>query len=76
MVYEIWDIESANLVASYDSEEDALAFVRHSLPRHEHEIRSTWALALEDDDGETEAIAAGEILIQRALRDTQRIAAG
>lgn len=47
MVFEIWDIESGNLLGSYDSEEEALAVVHDALNRHGREYVEALALVRE-----------------------------
>lgn len=76
MAYELWDRENANVIAVFDSETLALALVRRELTRQESHILATWALAYEDDEGETHALAAGAELIRRALGDPQRVRTG
>lgn len=66
MVYAIWDTESANIIDSYRSEDEALADVRDAVTRFGRTYVGSWALALHDGDNVT-AIAEGEALIDRAL---------
>ena len=66
MAYELWDRESANIVGEFDSEDDALTFVRCMVEAHGPTVVLPWALALEDDAGDTHSIAIGEELLSRA----------
>lgn len=66
MAHELWDHESANMVGDYDTEEQALAFVRRMVEAHGPDVVLPWALAYEDDAGETRSIAIGMDLLHRA----------
>ena len=66
MAYEVWNQVSANMVGDFDTEAAALAHVRAAVQRHTT-IALEWALAFEDDEGETTPIAAGRDLIARAF---------
>jgi hypothetical protein len=66
-VFELWDGASRNLIGAYESEADALAFVRAYVAEHGPGYPSSWAL-LWDDDAADEAgqIAEGATLLSRA----------
>ena len=66
MAFELWDIETANLVGDYPTEEAALDVVRTSIREHGPEAVAALALAYEDDAGETRPIVAGAALMERA----------
>lgn len=66
MAYELWDRESANIVGEFDTENDALEFVRRMVKTHGPGVVLPWALAFEDDADETHSIAVGEELLSRA----------
>jgi hypothetical protein len=68
--YELWDRESANIVGTFDSEGDALAFVRSMVDVHGPSVTRPWTLAIEDDEGETTSLAAGTALRERALDES------
>ena len=70
MVYALWDIESANLIETFSSEEAALEEVRLTLAAFGRDAVLTWGLNYRDSSGQGGAIAAGEALIARALRVT------
>lgn len=67
MAYELWDVETANLVGDYDTEVAALAVVRRSIGVHGRGTVDALALAYEDSEGEAHPIAAGAALAERAL---------
>lgn len=66
MVFEIWSMESRNLVASFDTEEEALRFVNLTLDTSGADAVAHLALAHEDDCGEAATIACGDDLARRA----------
>ena len=68
MVYALWDLESANLIETFASEEAALEEVRLTLAAFGREAVLTWGLNYRDQTGQGGAIATGEELIARALR--------
>lgn len=70
MFYELMDVESANMVGWYDTEEDALAVVRSALDRFGPDSVMSLALATSDEDGNGELVASGADLIQRARQAT------
>ena len=68
MYYELWDVETRNLVGEYDTEVEALAFVREVVSVVGEEAASRFALGGQDREGGGAAIADGAELVQRALR--------
>jgi hypothetical protein len=66
MMYELIDVSTGNLVAVFETEEEALASVRDTLTRHGDGAVSTLALGTVDDAGDGEQIAAGGALIALA----------
>jgi hypothetical protein len=54
------------MIADFETEAAALAFVRTILQRDDTIVQG-WALAAEDDEGETIPIAAGRELVARAV---------
>ena len=71
MFYELIDVESGNLVGTYDSEDEALSIVRRGVHLNGSGFVDTLALGYEDDDGEGAQIAAGADLLARALKTDQ-----
>jgi hypothetical protein len=64
--YELWDLETRNLVGNFDTQEEALLFVREVLDTYGLEAAKTFALGTEDENGETTAIAQGPALVDLA----------
>lgn len=64
--YALWDAETGNVVAWFDSEDDALATVRDALGGADPESAETLFLSREDEDGQPSLIAEGPELIARA----------
>ncbi len=70
MVYALWDLESANLIETFASEEAALEEVRLTLAAFGREAVLTWGLNFRDQSGHGGVIATGVNLIARAVRVT------
>jgi hypothetical protein len=68
MIYELWDTESRNLVAEFDSRDDAISAVRQTLNAQGRSAIETLLLGTEDGDGGGEVIARGAELIALAER--------
>lgn len=66
-MYELWDIESGNLVGNYIALVDALAIVRGTAERFGDDAVLRLALGREDD-GVSTSIAGGSALIELARR--------
>ena len=64
--YELWDKDSGNLVAVFDSEESALASVGRTLDAHGPTAVETLALGTSDENGDGELIAEGAALLAQA----------
>jgi hypothetical protein len=67
MIYILLDVETANYVATYRTESEALADVRDAVDRLGRGHVADWALAGKSEAGEVTAIAEGDALIERAL---------
>jgi hypothetical protein len=67
VVYILLDIETANQMASYHSEAEALADVRDTVKRHGRAYVREWTLLSKSHDGVVAAIAEGDALIERAF---------
>ena len=67
MIYELMDVESANLVGTYETEAAALAVVRAAIREHGPHYVEAFALGTSDEEGEGEQIAAGAALAARVL---------
>ena len=69
IVYELWETRSRNMIASFATEEDALASVVRSAERHGPASIASVELVRrddDDDDGAIERIAAGVDRLRRA----------
>ncbi len=66
--FELWDVESGNLIGTYETEERALRVVRQALDANGEDYAQALALGSEDDDGDSEVIAKGAQLAARASR--------
>jgi hypothetical protein len=51
MTYEFWDTRTTNLIAFYDNERDALAFVLSGIERNGPHDTDTLVLEVEDEAG-------------------------
>jgi hypothetical protein len=67
-VYEIWDVETGNLVGAYDTPNEALTTVNRTLVRYGEASIRHFALGYEDDDGVTHRLAEGDDLARWAKR--------
>jgi hypothetical protein len=69
MYYELWDLRTSNLVEEFDTEAEALMFVRDVLQSDGEVAASGYVLGVQDPEAERgEAIAEGVELVQRAVR--------
>ncbi len=66
MSFELWDTDTRNMVAVFDSEQDALQAVRELVAINTPAYPASLALVFEDADGETTMIARGSSLETRA----------
>ena len=65
-MYELLDTSTGNLVAIFETEEEALASVRRTLARQGRAAVNTLALGTVDEAGDGDQLAAGDALIARA----------
>ena len=65
MAYEVWEMQTGNLVASFSLEEDALALVRDAVEAHGEAYARHLALVREDEAGQTTTVATAEQLLER-----------
>ncbi len=72
MEYQLWDVESGNQVASFDSESGGLDAVNRLLGSHGREYVECLALARVAKRGTTSTIAAGADLVARAAEAKRR----
>jgi hypothetical protein len=69
MFFELLDIDTGNLIGTYETEPQALAVVRRAYQLNGSGYVASLALGYEDDDGEGEQLATGADLLARALAD-------
>jgi len=67
--YELWTLDTGNMVADYESEADALAEVEAYVAAHGRNAVADWALARNgDEESDFQRIAEGDALADLALR--------
>jgi hypothetical protein len=66
MFYELWDLESGNIVGDFDSEAEALQVVRELLEVNEPDFADALSLGQTGDDGVFALVAEGSTLAERA----------
>jgi hypothetical protein len=65
MVYELWDTESANIIDTFATEEEALHVVRETMATYgRHSVRA-WALGSDEND-DPASVIYGDALADRA----------
>ena len=72
VLYELWDYESRNLLADFESKAEALAMVRNVVERYGRDYVAQWALGRMDDAGIDEPLLAGLQLAGEALKCVTR----
>lgn len=66
--YELWALDTGNIIADYDTEADALAEVRAFTKAYGREAVSDWSLAQHgESESDFQHIAEGDALAARAL---------
>jgi len=71
MFYELWDIQSGNIINTYDTEDEALVVARNLLALNGPEYVRSLSLAFEDDDENITLVAKGAVLAERAHAGAQ-----
>lgn len=66
MTYDLWDVESGNIVNTFETEGEALSVVETLLDLNGHEYARSLSLGFEDDDGSMRIVAEGDDLATRA----------
>jgi hypothetical protein len=66
MSYELWDIETRNIIGTFESEAQALHATRDLIARNAPAYPDALALVFEDDQGESSLIVKGPRLASRA----------
>jgi len=70
MTYDLWDVESGNIVNTFETEREALSVVRTLLDLNGLEYARCLSLGVEGDDGSMRIIAEGHDLAARARQDS------
>lgn len=69
MVYALWDIRTNNLVAEYETLDDALNLVLRGIERNGERDTETLALEIENEQGQVSTVATGQELAKLARQD-------
>ena len=72
MNYALWDSRTTNLIAAFDNEQDALAFVLDGVKLNGPDDTDTLRLEVEDEQGELVHAVGGRELAERARREIQQ----
>jgi hypothetical protein len=68
MTYDLWDVESGNIVNTFETEREAPSVVRTLLELNGPEYAQLLSLGFEGDDGSMRIVAEGDDLAARAAR--------
>lgn len=74
MSYELWDVESGNIIKTYASEDEALVVVRNLVALNGPKYARALVLTFEDDNEDTSLVAKGMALSEHAQAATPRSA--
>ena len=74
MSYEIWDTDTANIVAARNTRDEAIALLRESVKRHGSAPILSLALIFENEEGESTLIAERENLLAMVRQGAQSAA--
>jgi hypothetical protein len=69
-MFQLWDMESANLLGSYATEDAALSVVWQAIEKHGAEAIATLMLLREEADGRSTLLAESTGLVELALSRT------
>jgi len=64
--FDLWDIESGNLISTFEDEHEALTFVRSLLSANGLAYANSLDLGWMNSDGKSHSIATGAVLVDRA----------
>ena len=67
MTYELWDLDSGNLIGSYETEHEALEVLRNAIDAYGKAYADAVGLGRRDDKGQVQSIAESTALAERAL---------
>jgi hypothetical protein len=71
--FEVWDLTSRNILGVYPSEDTALKAIRTALQEHGPSYAEDLALIREDKCGESQLLAQGPELAQRAIAPSSHL---
>ncbi len=66
MIFELWHMDTNNIINTFADEDAALLVVLDAIEQHGEEMASRFALAIEDVGSNTQIVAVGEALVARA----------
>jgi hypothetical protein len=66
--FELWNVESGNLLGSFATEDLALAAVREAVERNGRPYGELLALGCENSRGRSKALTSGRDLVNRAMQ--------
>lgn len=69
MTYELWDMDSGNLIGGYDRKQDALDVVRENARQHGKDVVRGVALLSIGSRGKGQVVAEGDDLLLLAQPD-------
>jgi hypothetical protein len=72
MIYDLWDVESGNIVNTYDNQSEALAVVRELLAMNPPSYAHALVLGYQDERGGRGVVAEGTALAELARADIRR----
>ena len=73
LVYQLWDIDTGNLIGEFDAETDALVAVRDAFALHGRAYAEGLALGTVGSTRHPEHVAVGAELVTRALHAISRV---
>ncbi len=65
--FQLWDTVTANLIATFATEAEALTFIREVIEDGQRDLVEGWALGCQDRRGRGRQLAAGPELADRAV---------
>ncbi|MGD9891443.1 MAG: hypothetical protein AB7R89_31405 [Dehalococcoidia bacterium] len=67
MIFEVWNIETANLLGTYPDRDSALNAMQEAVEAYGESFIATCELAQTDQDGRTVSLGRGQAIINQAL---------
>jgi hypothetical protein len=66
VTYDLWDSQTGNIIATFQTKAEALSVVREALSRHGEDYVESLLFGQEDSRGRTKPIAEGKELVSLA----------